>query len=67
MSSMRLTEFWTRMDDALGAGYSRYWADSHVLAELQGRTVAQALADGVSAYDVWRAVRENLSLPPSTR
>ncbi len=64
---MRLTEFWERMDDALGAGYAEYWADTHVVAELGGRTVAQALADGEDAYHVWRAVFHTLRLPPTKR
>ncbi len=64
---MRLTEFWERMDDALGARYSHYWADSHVLPELQGRTVTVALGDGEDAAVVWRAVWRNLQLPPRDR
>ncbi len=64
---MRLTEFWERMDEALGASYSRYWADSHVLPELAGRTVAGALAEGEDAAVVWRAVWVNLELPPRDR
>jgi len=64
---VRLTEFWERMDGALGPRYSRYWADSHVLAELHGRTVATALADGEDAAVVWRAVWRNLQLPARER
>ncbi len=45
---MRHTEFWARMDAALGPAYSRAWADQQVLAELGGRTVAEALAAGES-------------------
>lgn len=64
---MRLTEFWERMGLALGTGYSEYWADTHVLAGLGGRTVRQALADGDDAAQVWRAVHAELQLPARDR
>ena len=43
---MRLTEFWARMDDALGPAYARSWASMYVISELGGRTVDEALAAG---------------------
>lgn len=55
------------MREALGSGYAEYWADSHVVAELGGRTVTEALAEGWDTYDVWRAVWHNLALPPTMR
>jgi hypothetical protein len=64
---MRHTEFWARMDDALGPAYSRSWADLYVIAELGGRTVSQALAVGVPPKDVWAAVWRALELPASKR
>jgi len=67
LSSVRLTEFWRRMNDHLGATYARTWARDHVLAELGGRTVQQALDEGWAAKDVWRAVWRALELPPSER
>lgn len=36
---MRHTEFWARMDHALGATYARTWSREHVIADLGGRTV----------------------------
>jgi hypothetical protein len=53
---MRLTDFWNRMDRHFGAGYAESWAKDYVIAELGGRTVEQALAEGVSAKRVWQAV-----------
>ncbi|MCG5211836.1 DUF3046 domain-containing protein [Streptosporangium sp. KLBMP 9127] len=53
---MRLSEFWYRMNLHFGAGYAESWAHDYVLAELGGRTVTQALGDGVAAKTVWRAV-----------
>ncbi|MFF0577551.1 DUF3046 domain-containing protein [Streptosporangium saharense] len=53
---MRLSEFWSRMNTHFGAGYAESWAQDYVIAALGGRTVNQALADGVAAKEVWRAV-----------
>ncbi len=62
---MRHTEFWARMDDALGESYARSWADMFVIGELGGRTASEALAAGVSPKEVWAAVWRVLELPPS--
>lgn len=64
---MRHTEFWSRMEQALGEGYHRHWAQTQVLADLDARTPAQALADGVPPRRVWRAVWAALELPESQR
>jgi len=64
---VRLTEFWRRMDEHFGPAYARSWAADTVLAELTGRTVAQALEQGEAAKDVWRAVVTHLDLPASHR
>jgi len=55
------------MDHQFGSGYSRVWADNHVIRELDGRTVATALEDGESPKTVWRAVHSSLELPASER
>lgn len=67
LTGVRLTEFWERMEQALGAGYYASWAQDHVLPELGGRTVNQALAQGESAKAVWLAVFANLGLPARYR
>lgn len=64
---VRLTDFWRRMEDALTPGYARSWAHDYVLAALDGRTVDEALADGVDAVTVWRAVHAELELPARDR
>lgn len=64
---MRHTEFWTRMEAALGPAYARSWAHQHVLAELGGRTVDEALAAGEEPKAVWRAVWATLGLPARER
>jgi hypothetical protein len=64
---MRHTEFWARMEQALGRGYARVWADQHVLGELDGRTVEEALREGEPPKSVWRAVWAALELPARER
>jgi len=61
------TEFWTRMEEALGPAYARTWASLYVLADLGGRTVDEALAAGVPPKEVWRAVWAALGLPARDR
>lgn len=64
---MRHTEFWTRMERALGPAYAHTWAHEHVLAGLSGRTVDQALAEGWEPKQVWREVWKALGLPARDR
>ncbi|MDH2425153.1 DUF3046 domain-containing protein [Sphaerisporangium sp. TRM90804] len=55
---MRLTDFWNRMNRHFGERYAQSWARDYVIAGLGGRTVTQALDEGVAAKEVWRAVCE---------
>ena len=64
---VRHTEFWVRMETALGPTYARSWARQHVLSELDERTVEEALADGTAPKVVWRAVWAALELPARER
>ena len=64
---MRHTEFWVRMEQALGPSYARTWARQHVLAELGERTVVEALDAGEPPKQVWRAVWAVLGLPARDR
>ena len=64
---MRLTDFWARMEAQFGAAYADSFARDHVVAQLDGRTVVEALEAGVDPKDVWRAVIEALELPRSLR
>jgi Protein of unknown function (DUF3046) len=64
---MRHTEFWARMEAALGTAYAPVWARQQVIGELGGRTVEEALTQGEPPKRVWRAVAEALSLPESQR
>ncbi len=60
---VRLTEFWRRMDAVFGTAYAQSWAADFAVAALGGRTVVEALAQGESAKDVWRAVCESVEVP----
>ena len=64
---MRLTDFWQRMEKALGSSYARSWAADFRIASLDYRTVDQALADGEDTLVVWRAVHETLQLEAKYR
>ena len=64
---MRHTEFWDRMEAALGPAYARSWASMQVIGELGGRTVDEALAAGIAPKQVWRAVWAVLELPARER
>jgi len=64
---MRHTEFWSRMEDALGEAYARAWASQYVLADLGGRTAQEALDAGTAPKEVWAAVWRALDLPASQR
>jgi len=55
------------MEAALGPAYAGSWARQYVLAELDERTVAEALAAGEPPKRVWAAVWRALGLPPSER
>ena len=63
---MRHTEFWARLDAALGRDYSRSWADQFVITEL-GRTTHEALDAGVPPKEVWAAAWRVLELPERDR
>jgi hypothetical protein len=61
---MRHTEFWSRMDAALGSSYARSWSRQQVIQELGGLTPQEALDRGVPPKQVWAAVWRTLGLPP---
>ena len=67
LAPVRLTVFWERMRAQFGDSYAQSVAKDFVLAGLGGRTVDQALADGVDAKTVWRAVCEAFDVPERLR
>ncbi|WTW94566.1 DUF3046 domain-containing protein [Streptomycetaceae bacterium NBC_01309] len=64
---MRLTDFWERMRAHFGETYADSFANDHVMTELGGRTVVQALDAGFETKDVWRAVCVAMDVPASHR
>jgi Protein of unknown function (DUF3046) len=64
---VRHTEFWARMEQALGSAYARTWSREHVIAGLGERSVQQALDDGEDPKTVWREVWKALRLPARDR
>jgi hypothetical protein len=53
---VRLTDFWARLEQAFGAPYARSLAADHSFQELGGRTIDEAIAQGVETVTIWRAV-----------
>jgi hypothetical protein len=64
---VRLTEFWERMRTQFGDAYAQSVAKDFVFDKLGGRTVDRALADGVDAKLVWRAVCDTFKVPENLR
>ena len=64
---VRLTEFWRRMNTQFGEVYAQSVAKDFVFDKLGGRTVERALADGVDAKVVWRAVSDTFKVPENLR
>jgi hypothetical protein len=59
---MRLTDFWNRMEERFGATYARSVAADYRLPAL-GATIDEAIAAGVEAKDIWRAVCDEFDMP----
>ncbi|MFD7245719.1 DUF3046 domain-containing protein [Streptomyces massasporeus] len=64
---MRLTVFWQRMAEHFGPGYAEMFARDHVMSELGGRTVDEALAAGWDAKEVWQVVCSVMDVPRERR
>ncbi len=64
---VREAELWDRLTGQMGRVPALVWAESHVIGELGSRTVREALAAGEPCKDIWRAVWQNLELPPVDR
>jgi hypothetical protein len=64
---VRQTAFWSLMKDQFGEVYAQSLAKDYVFGNLGGRTVERALADGVDAKLVWRAVCDTFNVPENKR
>ncbi|HIZ97577.1 MAG TPA: DUF3046 domain-containing protein [Candidatus Janibacter merdipullorum] len=64
---MRVSRFWTLMEDEFGEGYAHTLARGHVVQALGDRTVTTALDEGESPRRVWEALCEDLGVPEHRR
>ncbi len=64
---VRLTTFWDMMRAQFGEEYAQSVAKDFVFANLGERTVERALADGLDAKVVWRAVCDTFNVPENMR
>ncbi|CAM4095197.1 DUF3046 domain-containing protein [Nocardiopsis rhodophaea] len=55
------------MHEQFGETYAESLARDYVIEALGSRTVYQALAEGVGAKEVWRAVCDTFNLPSTVR
>ena len=55
------------MNSQFGQEYAASVAQDYVLADIGGRTVNQALTDGVAVKNIWRAVCDAFNVPDSLR
>jgi predicted dienelactone hydrolase len=53
--TMRLQDFWERMREEFGP-LADSFARDHVMSDLGGRTVMEALGAGIDTKDIWSAV-----------
>jgi hypothetical protein len=60
---VRLTEFHELVEGRFGPVRGRSMLVDHVLTGINGRTAAQAIADGVEPRDVWRALCSDFDVP----
>jgi len=66
-AAVRLTDFWGRMRQHFGPAYAASFAHDFVMSELGGRTIDQALAQGVDVQEIWRAVCRTVEVAPKLR
>ena len=64
---VRVSHFWTLMEDEFGQAYAHTLARGHVIQALGDRTVAAALDDGDSPRRIWEALCEDVGVPEHRR
>lgn len=64
---VRVSRFWTLMEDEFGEGYAHTLARGHVVQALGDRTVATALEEGEPPRRVWETLCEDLGIPEHRR
>lgn len=64
---MRLSVFWTLMNDEFEEAYAASLARDHTVLTLGGRTVDEALEAGIPAREVWDAICDEMDVPAERR
>jgi hypothetical protein len=64
---VRLTYFRELMEGEFGPARAAFLSRDHVFAELDGRTVEEALEAGMEPRQVWRVVCEAYEVPSARR
>lgn len=64
---MRVSEFWSLMDDEFGTGYARSLGRDLVLTDVGGRSALEALEAGIDPKAVWLAVCDAKDVPLQRR
>jgi hypothetical protein len=67
LKPMRITVFRRLMAEEFGATRAAMLAADHVFSGLGGRTIDQALDDGVPAKEIWREVCAEFEVPKERR
>jgi hypothetical protein len=64
---MRVSEFWTAVEQEFGDAYGAVVTRDVVLEGLGGRSAVEAIAVGIDARTVWLALCESQDVPPERR
>ncbi len=64
---MRLSEFWSLMNDEFGASYAASLARDHALSALGSRTALEAIEAGDSPREIWFALCDDMDVPAERR
>jgi L-rhamnose isomerase len=61
---MRLSEFWALMEQEFGSGYAGVVARTQSLGSIGGRTVHEAMDEGLPVRQIWEALVKDMDVPP---
>lgn len=64
---MREREFWQLLEEIFGRSYGRSLSRDQRMPGLDGRTVVEALADGIEPRVVWNVLCDQMDVPDSRR
>lgn len=64
---MREREFWQLVDEVFTRPYGRSLAHDQALVALDGRTVMEALGEGVEPRVVWNVLCDQMGVPDADR